>query len=123
VSARGMPWARGTGDRLASVALPCTAVDSWCRRAAGLSQTYKRILFDNDEVLGQCREVENKTIKYWTACTEKMAPPTEEGAEEVPKAEGLEQYAGDPMPHLLIYLKGDLKATIDVRFLACLAGC
>ena len=29
----------------------------------------------------------------------------------------LAQYAGDPMPHLLIYLKGDLKATIDVRAL------
>lgn len=69
-------------------------------------------------MLSLCRETENKTIKYWTACTEKMAPKTEEGAEgaeEVPKVENLEQYAGDPMPHLLIYLKGDLKASIDVR--------
>ena len=70
-----------------------------------------------------CKEVENKTIKYWTACTEKMTPQTEEGAEEVPKVENLEQYAGDPMPHLLIYLKGDLKATIDVRFPAYPTGC
>ncbi len=99
-----------------------TAVDSWCHRAAGLSQTYKRILFDNDEVLSLCREMENKTIKYWTACTEKMSPPTEEGA-DVPKAEGLEKFAGDPMPHLLIYLKGDLKATIDVRCPAYPASC
>ena len=92
-----------------------------CRRA-GLTQTYKRILFDNDEVLSVCKEVESKTIKYWTACTEKMAPPIEEGAEEIPRVENLEQYAGDPMPHLLIYLKGDLKATINVRSPPCPAG-
>ena len=79
----------------------------------GLSQTYKRILFDNDETLAACKELENKTIKYWTACTEKMSTPTEEDG---PKVENVEQYAGDPMPHLLIYLKGDLKATINVRF-------
>jgi hypothetical protein len=80
---------------------------------AGLSQTYKRVLFDNDETLALCKELENKTIKYWTACTEKMSTPTEEDG---PKVENVEQYAGDPMPHLLIYLKGDLKATINVRF-------
>merc|ERR1719502_2520746 len=62
----------------------------WCGPCKCLAQTYKRILFDDDEALSLCKEAENKTIKYWTACTEKMAPPTEEGAEEeVPKVENL----------------------------------
>ena len=81
------------------------------RARAGLGQTYKRILFDNDEMLVAAMEAEGKTIKYWNACTEKLGAAAEEGA---PVVEGLEAYAGDPMPHLLIYLKGDLKATINV---------
>jgi hypothetical protein len=78
---------------------------------AGLGQTYKRILFDNDELLAACAETEGKTIKYWNACTEKLMVAPEDGV----AVEGLEEYSGDPMPHLLIYLKGDLKATINVR--------
>lgn len=33
----------------------------------------------------------------------------------LPQATALDKYAGDPMPHLLVYLKGELKAVIAVR--------
>ena len=65
------------------------------------AETYKKILFDNDALLNEAMEKEQKTVKYWTACAEKLG------------VESLEKFNGDPMPHLLIYLGGTLKQTID----------
>jgi thiol-disulfide isomerase/thioredoxin len=39
----------------------------WCGSCKCLVQTYKRILFDNDEIIVAARE-EGKTVKFWTAC-------------------------------------------------------
>ena len=53
------------------------------------------------ELLNEAMEKEQKTVKYWSACAEKLG------------VESLEKFNGDPMPHLLIYLGGTLKQTID----------
>ena len=39
----------------------------WCGPCRCLLQTYKRILFDNDAVIGAALE-EGKTVKYWMIC-------------------------------------------------------
>ena len=44
---------------------------------------------------------EGKTMRYWTACVDKL-----EGIESI------QEYKGDPMPHFLCFLRGDLKKTI-----------
>ena len=77
--------------------LPDTAPTAPCDGA----ETYKKILFDNDALLNEAMEKEQKTVKYWSACAEKLG------------VESLEKFNGDPMPHLLIYLGGTLKQTID----------
>ena len=82
---------------LSAPPLPNTAPTAPCDGA----ETYKKILFDNDALLNEAMEKEQKTVKYWTACAEKLG------------VESLEKFNGDPMPHLLIYLGGTLKQTID----------
>ena len=80
-----------------SGSVPNTAPTAPCDGA----ETYKKILFDNDALLNEAMEKEQKTVKYWSACAEKLG------------VESLEKFNGDPMPHLLIYLGGTLKQTID----------
>ena len=69
----------------------CTADAEWCGPCLCLVQTYKGILFANDTLLSEAMEKEGKTVKYWKACAEKI--------------EGLEEYHGTALPHLLIYLE------------------
>eukprot|EP01048_Picozoa_sp_COSAG05_P013421 COSAG05_NODE_1429_length_4911_cov_3.075852_4_plen_121_part_00 len=60
----------------------------WCGPCLCLVQTYKGILFSNDTLLSESVEKEGKTIRFWKVCSDSV--------------EGLEEYAGTAMPHILV---------------------